>query len=269
MALLERTASTHPAVEIDAVTLNYFTPERETLALSNVSLTVAQGEFVAIVGSSGCGKSTLLSMVSGLLPPSRGSIRIDGQEVTKPSPRVGYMFQKDTLLDWRTILDNVVIGAELLGLNMKASRRRAEDLLVRYGLGEFLHSLPSQLSGGMRQRAALARTLCCEPDLLLLDEPFSALDYQTRLALSDEVAGILSAEQKTVILVTHDISEAVSMADRVIVMSRRPGRIKSEHRIEFPSFGSSRPTPFQARKCSEFAGYFQTIWDELDIHQIQ
>ena len=269
MALLEHTASTHPAVEIDSVTLNYFTPERETLALSNVSLTVAQGEFVAIVGSSGCGKSTLLSMVSGLLPPSRGSIRIDGHEVTKPSPRVGYMFQKDTLLDWRTILDNVVIGAELLGLNMKASRRRAEDLLVRYGLGEFLHSLPSQLSGGMRQRAALARTLCCEPDLLLLDEPFSALDYQTRLALSDEVAGILSAEQKTVILVTHDIGEAISMADRVIVMSKRPGRIKSEHHIAFPSFGSSRPTPFQARKCSEFAGYFQTIWDELDIHQIQ
>lgn len=269
MALHEHAAPVRPAVEIDGVTLNYFTPDRETLALANVSLTVAQGEFVAIVGSSGCGKSTLLSMVSGLLPPSRGSIRIDGNEVTKPSPRVGYMFQKDTLLDWRTILDNVVIGAELLGLDMKASRRRAEELLVRYGLGEFLHSLPSQLSGGMRQRAALARTLCCEPDLLLLDEPFSALDYQTRLALSDEVAGILSSERKTVILVTHDIGEAISMAHRVIVMSRRPGRIKSEHRIEFPSFGPTRPTPFQARKCSEFASYFQTIWDELDIHQIQ
>jgi NitT/TauT family transport system ATP-binding protein len=269
MALLEHAAPIRPAVEIEGVTLNYFTPERETLALANVSLTVAQGEFIAIVGSSGCGKSTLLSIVSGLLPPSRGSIRIDGHEVTKPSPRVGYMFQKDTLLDWRTILDNVVIGAELLGLDMKASRRRAEDLLVRYGLGEFLHSLPSQLSGGMRQRAALARTLCCEPDLLLLDEPFSALDYQTRLALSDEVAGILSSERKTVILVTHDIGEAISMAHRVIVMSRRPGRIKSEHRIEFPSFGPTRPTPFQARKCGEFASYFQTIWDELDIHQIQ
>ncbi|HEY5962665.1 MAG TPA: ABC transporter ATP-binding protein [Xanthobacteraceae bacterium] len=269
MALVEHVSTTRPAVEIDGVTLNYFTPERETLALANVSLSVAPGEFIAIVGSSGCGKSTLLSIVSGLLPPSRGCIRIDGNEVTKPSPRVGYMFQKDTLLDWRTILDNVAIGAELLGRDMKASRRRAEDLLVRYGLGEFLHSLPSQLSGGMRQRAALARTLCCEPDLLLLDEPFSALDYQTRLALSEEVAGILSAERKTVILVTHDIGEAISMAHRVIVMSRRPGRIKSEHRIEFPSFGPTRPTPFQARKCDEFSGYFQRIWDELDIHQIQ
>lgn len=264
----EQGAPAHPAVEIQGVTLNYFTPDRETLALSNVSLTVEQGEFIAIVGSSGCGKSTLLSLVSGLMPPSRGSIRIDGKEVVKPSQRVGYMFQKDTLLEWRTILDNVLIGAELLNVDMRQARRRAEDLLTRYGLGEFLHGFPGQLSGGMRQRAALARTLCCEPDLLLLDEPFSALDYQTRLALSEEVAGILSAEQKTVILVTHDIGEAISMANRVIVMSRRPGRIKSEHRIEFPSFGPTRPTPFQARKCGEFASYFQTIWDELDIHQI-
>jgi NitT/TauT family transport system ATP-binding protein len=266
--MLDTTAA-DPAVAIRDVSLHYFTPDRETLALADISLDINRGEFVAIVGSSGCGKSTLLSLMSGLMGPSHGEIFIDGQRVTAPSPRVGYMFQKDTLLDWRTILDNVVIGAELLGLNMKASRRRAEDLLVRYGLGEFLHSLPSQLSGGMRQRAALARTLCCEPDLLLLDEPFSALDYQTRLALSDEVAGILKAEQKTVILVTHDIGEAISMADRVIVMSRRPGRIKSEHRIAFPSFGPGRPTPFQARKCSEFAGYFQTIWDELDLHQAQ
>jgi NitT/TauT family transport system ATP-binding protein len=268
MTMAEQAASAHPAVEIQGVTLNYFTPDRETLALANVSLTVEQGEFIAIVGSSGCGKSTLLSLVSGLMPPSRGSIRIDGKEVVKPSPRVGYMFQKDTLLEWRTILDNVLLGAELLDVDMRQARRRAEELLTRYGLGEFLHGFPGQLSGGMRQRAALARTLCCEPDLLLLDEPFSALDYQTRLALSEEVAGILSAEQKTVILVTHDIGEAISMANRVIVMSRRPGRIKSEHRIEFPSFGPTRPTPFQARKCSEFASYFQTIWDELDIHQV-
>ncbi|MBI1203832.1 MAG: ATP-binding cassette domain-containing protein [Rhodopseudomonas sp.] len=257
-----------PAVAIRDVTLNYFTPERETLALSNVSLDVAKGEFVAIVGSSGCGKSTLLTMVSGLLMPSRGSIEVDGIAVTAPSPRVGYMFQKDTLLDWRTILDNVLIGAELLGLDMARARKRAEALLARYGLGEFMHSLPNQLSGGMRQRAALARTLCCEPDLLLLDEPFSALDYQTRLALSDEIAAILSAESKTVVLVTHDIGEAISMADRVIVMSRRPGRIKSEHKISFPSFGDKRPTPFEARKCSEFSVYFQTIWDELDLHEV-
>jgi NitT/TauT family transport system ATP-binding protein len=266
MTMLE-TASATPAVAIQGVTLNYFTPERETLALSNINLAVQRGEFVAIVGSSGCGKSTLLSLVSGLLKPSRGSIAIDGNEVTAPSPRVGYMFQRDTLLDWRTILDNVLIGAELLKLDKRAARARALDLLTRYGLGEFVNALPSQLSGGMRQRVALARTLCCEPDLLLLDEPFSALDYQTRLALSDEIAAILRDENKTIILVTHDIGEAISMADRVIVMSRRPGRIKCEHRIAFPSFGETRPTPFEARKCSEFAGYFQTIWDELDLHE--
>jgi NitT/TauT family transport system ATP-binding protein len=257
-----------PAVALQNVSLNYFTPERETLALSNISLEVQAGEFVAIVGSSGCGKSTLLSLVSGLIHASRGNVMLEGKQVTAPSPRVGYMFQKDTLLEWRTVLQNALIGAELLRLDKKIARRRAEDLLLRYGLGEFMHSLPSQLSGGMRQRAALARTLCPEPDILLLDEPFSALDFQTRLALSDEMADILRAEGKTVILVTHDIGEAVSMASRVIVMSRRPGRIKSEHRIEYPSFGPKRPSPFEARKCPEFNGYFQTIWDELDVHSI-
>jgi NitT/TauT family transport system ATP-binding protein len=267
--MLVPSSSAQPAVAICDVTLHYFSPDRETLALSNISLEVERGEFVAIVGSSGCGKSTLLSLISGLMQPSRGDIYIEGRKVTAPSPRAGYMFQKDTLLEWRTVLDNVLIGAELLGLEMRAARRRAEDLLKRYGLGEFTHSLPRQLSGGMRQRAALARTLCPEPDLLLLDEPFSALDYQTRLALSDEIAAILRAERKTTILVTHDIGEAISMADRVIVMSRRPGRIKAEHRIDYPSSGPERPTPFEARKCAEFAGYFQTIWDELDAHQVQ
>ena len=267
--MLAPSGSAPPAVTIRDVTLHYFTPERETLALSSVSLEVERGEFIAVVGSSGCGKSTLLSIVSGLLPPSAGDIFIEGRKITAPSPQVGYMFQKDTLLEWRTVLDNVLIGAELLDLDVGVARRRAQELLRRYGLGEFMHSLPHQLSGGMRQRAALARTLCPEPDLLLLDEPFSALDYQTRLALSDEIAGILAAEHKTVILVTHDIGEAISMADRVVVMSRRPGRIKSEHRISFPSHGSTRPGPLEARKCAEFAGYFQTIWDELDLHQAQ
>jgi NitT/TauT family transport system ATP-binding protein len=257
-----------PAVALQGVSLNYFTPERETLALSNISLEVEAGEFVAIVGSSGCGKSTLLSLISGLIPASRGSVMLGDRPVTAPSPRVGYMFQKDTLLEWRTVLHNALIGAELLGLDKAKARKRAEDLLVRYGLGEFMHALPSQLSGGMRQRAALARTLCPEPEILLLDEPFSALDFQTRLALSDEVAEILRSEGKTVILVTHDIGEAVSMASRVIVMSRRPGRIKSEHRIAFPSFGAKRPSPFEARKCPEFNSYFQAIWDELDLHSI-
>jgi NitT/TauT family transport system ATP-binding protein len=259
-------ASAAAAVVLDDVSLNYFTPERETLALANVSLRIEPGEFVAIVGSSGCGKSTLLSLISGLLRPSSGTITIEGRRVTAPSPRVGYMFQRDTLLEWRTVLQNVLLGPELLGLGKAASRQRAEQLLTAYGLGEFLHSLPGQLSGGMRQRAALARTLCTDPDILLLDEPFSALDFQTRLALSDEISEILRAAKKTVILVTHDIGEAVSTAGRVVVMSRRPGRIKSEHRISYPSCGPERPSPFRARQCPEFTGYFQAIWDELDLH---
>jgi NitT/TauT family transport system ATP-binding protein len=179
------------------------------------------------------------------------------------------MFQKDTLLEWRTVLQNVLIGAELLGLDKAKSRARAEELLARYGLGEFLHTLPHQLSGGMKQRAALARTMCTTPDILLLDEPFSALDFQTRLALSDEISAILRGDAKTVVLVTHDIGEAISMADRVIVMTRRPGRIKSTHDISYPSFGPARPSPFEARKCPEFNAYFQVIWDELDVHSIE
>jgi NitT/TauT family transport system ATP-binding protein len=256
-----------PAVSIRDVTLHYFTPQRETLALSGITLDVAPGEFVALVGASGCGKSTLLSLVSGLMQPSAGAVSVEGRPVRKPSPRVGYMFQRDTLLEWRSILDNVLIGSELLGRDKAAMRARAEALLRRYGLGDFLHSLPGQLSGGMRQRAALARTLCTEPDIVLLDEPFSALDFQTRLTLSDEIAAIMREEGKTAILVTHDIGEAVSMADRVIVMSPRPGRIKSEHRVAFPSFGAVRPTPFESRKCPEYAALFQIIWDEMTVHE--
>jgi len=232
-------------------------------ALDGVSLDVAPGEILAVIGGSGCGKSTLLTLLSGLVPPSKGRIAIRGSEVTAPSNRVGFMFQKDTLFEWRTVLQNVLIGAELLHLDRAASQGRAEELLKGYGLEDFLHSLPHQLSGGMRQRVALARTLLPKPDILLLDEPFSALDYQTRLALSDEMAGILRHEGKTVILVTHDIGEAVSMADRVVVMSRRPGRIKSEFKIRYAAAG--RPTPLEARALPEFNDYFRKIWDELDM----
>lgn len=256
----------NPVVELNDIDLNYFTPEKETLALSKINLHIGLGEFIAIVGSSGCGKSTLLSLISGLAFPSKGEVKVNGSRVVAPSPRVGYMFQKDTLLEWRTIRQNVLIGAELLGLDKATATERAETLLRRYGLADFMDSLPSQLSGGMRQRAALARTMCTEPDILLLDEPFSALDFQTRLALSDEIVAILRSTGKTVVLVTHDIGEAVTMASRVIVMSRRPGRIKSEHRVDYPSFGEQRPTPFQARSCPEYNQYFKTIWDELDAH---
>jgi NitT/TauT family transport system ATP-binding protein len=176
------------------------------------------------------------------------------------------MLQQDYLFEWRTILENAVLGAEIQGADMAAARERARQLLTRYGLGQFLNHLPRQLSGGMRQRVALARTLCTEPDVVLLDEPFSALDSQTRIALADEVNEILRREGKTAILVTHDIGEAVSMAERVIVLSRRPGRVKSDHAIKFTAANGSRPPPFKARSTPEFNGYFNALWQELEVH---
>jgi NitT/TauT family transport system ATP-binding protein len=233
-------------LSVEGVSLRYFTPQQEILALSNI---------------------TLLSMMAGLFPPNSGRISLGGAVIAGPSGRVGYMLQHDTLFEWRTVLENALLGAEILGLNRAKARTRALELLTSYGLAKFVDSYPSELSGGMRQRVALARTLCTEPEILLLDEPFSALDFQIRLALSNEIWTILRADRRTAVLVTHDIGEAISMADRVVVMSRRPGRIRSEHKIEFPSFGSERPSPFAARKCPEFAGYFQTVWDDLDAHK--
>jgi NitT/TauT family transport system ATP-binding protein len=253
-------------VEIRHIGLVYFTRDGETEALRDVSLSVAPGEFVGIVGQSGCGKSTLLSLIAGILKPTAGDVMVDGRPVAGPSRECGYMLQQDYLFEWRSIRENVLLGPEIQRRDMAAARRRADDLLRRYGLGDFMEHYPHQLSGGMRQRAALARTLCTEPDILLLDEPFSALDFQTRLALADEVGQILRREGKTAILVTHDISEAISMTDRVVVLSRRPGQIRSEHIIAFPSAGAERPTPFDARNTPEFGEYFNTIWKELDIH---
>lgn len=257
---------TAPKVELRNIDLRYFTLDGETEAVCGFSLTVLPGEFVAIVGQSGCGKSTLLSLIAGILEPTAGDVLVDGSPVTGPSSVCGYMLQHDYLFEWRTILDNVLLGAEIQGLERVAARNRAESLLRGYGLGEFMAHFPHQLSGGMRQRAALARTLCTDPEILLLDEPFSALDFQTRLALSDEVSEILRREGKTVILVTHDISEAVSMADRVIVMTKRPGRVKAVHDIMFDSKGGDRPRPFEARSRPEFQHYFDRIWGELEIH---
>jgi NitT/TauT family transport system ATP-binding protein len=255
-----------PKVELRGVNLRYFGLEGETEALKDISLKIAPGEFVAVIGQSGCGKSTLLSLISGILLPTDGAVLVDGKAVAGPSRKVGYMLQQDYLFEWRTILDNAVLGAEIQGADIRKARERAAQLLTRYGLGRFLHHLPRQLSGGMRQRVALARTLTTDPDVVLLDEPFSALDSQTRLALADEVAEILRRERKTAILVTHDIGEAVSMAERVVVLSRRPGRIKSNHTIRFGSAGDVRPTPLAARNAPEFNAYFSTLWQELEVH---
>ncbi|MFW5329649.1 ABC transporter ATP-binding protein [Hydrogenophaga sp. ZJX-1] len=259
-------ATKTPSIEVRDVALRYFTPEGETQALDRINLTVGAGEFVSLIGQSGCGKSTLLSLMAGILEPSSGEVFVRGERVKGPSQRVGYMLQQDYLFEWRTILDNAMLGAEIQGRDLKQSRERAAHLLHKCGMGDFLNHYPRQLSGGMRQRVALARTLVTEPEVVLLDEPFSALDSQTRLAIADEVVEVLREEGKSVVLVTHDIAEAIAMTDRVVVLSRRPGRIKSEHRMLFPSCSNGRPSPFEVRSLPEFNTYFSSLWDELDVH---
>lgn len=250
-------------VEIKKITMNYHTLDGETQAIKELSLAVEKGEFISIVGPSGCGKSTLLSLISGILTPSSGAIHINQLPVDGPSQNVGYMLQRDHLFEWRTIRSNAVIGLEIQRKLNKDTIEYTERLLDEYGLSEFKDHYPKQLSGGMRQRAALIRTLATNPDILLLDEPFSALDYQTRLAISEEIWLIIKKEQKTAILVTHDIAEAVSMSDRVIVLTKRPAEIHSEHHI---ALTCDLHTPINCREAPEFRRYFNAIWKELDVH---
>ena len=213
-------------LELKHIYYSYHTMDGETSALSDISFTMKEGEFVAVVGPSGCGKSTLLSLVCGLLQPEKGRIRVRGKELKESTTNIGYMLQHDQLFEWRTIYNNVILGLEVQHMLTTKSRQKAHELLDTYGLSRFENARPSQLSGGMRQRAALVRTLVLEPDILLLDEPFSALDYQTRLRVSDDIGQIIRREKKTAILVTHDLSEAVSLADRVIILSPRPATIR-------------------------------------------
>ncbi|MCK9216379.1 MAG: ABC transporter ATP-binding protein [Firmicutes bacterium] len=250
-------------VEMQNVSMNYHSLGGETQAIKSLSFDILDGEFVSIVGPSGCGKSTLLSLISGILKPSKGRILIKNEEVKGPSKNIGYMLQKDHLFEWRTIIKNVIIGLEIQGTLNKETYKSAEKLLKEYGLYEFKNYYPKQLSGGMRQRAALIRTLTANPDLLLLDEPFSALDYQTRLAISEEIWLIIKKEKKTAILVTHDISEAISMSDRVIVLTKRPAEIKSVYDIVLTC---ENKTPITCREAPEFRYYFNSIWKELDVH---
>lgn len=251
-------------VELSNISMVYHTLDGETLAIKDVNLDIYRGEIVGIVGPSGCGKSTLLSIISGLIVPSSGRVKINGIVVDKPSKNIGYMFQRDQLFEWRNILDNVLIGLEIQGKVGNESRELAKEMLGNYGLGDFMYSYPYQLSGGMRQRAALIRTLLLEPDLLLLDEPFSALDYQTRLAISDEIGIILKKEQKTAIMVTHDIAEAISLSDRVVILSNRPGTVKDI--IDIQLTHDDIRSPLKRREAPEFRHYFNKIWRELDIH---
>ena len=253
-----------PIVNLENISMLYHTLDEETLAIKNLNLEIYDGEIIGIVGPSGCGKSTLLSIIAGLIKPNQGRVYVKDIIVDKPLKNIGYMFQKDQLFEWRNILNNVIIGLEIQGKLNKTSLNEAKELLKNYGLGDFLYSYPYQLSGGMRQRVALIRTLLLKPDILLLDEPFSALDYQTRLAISDEVGLILREKKKTAILVTHDIAEAISLCDRVAIMSNRPGTIKDIIKIDL-SCEEDR-SPIKLREAPEFRHYFNKIWKELDIH---
>jgi NitT/TauT family transport system ATP-binding protein len=208
-------------------------PESVT-AVVDISIEVSGGQFASIIGRSGCGKTTLFNIVAGLLTPSRGRVLLDGEDITGRAGFVAYMLQKDLLLPWRTIIENVVLGLELAGVSKRNSWPKALPLLQRYGLGGFENSFPSALSGGMRQRAALLRTLLCERDVILLDEPFGALDAQTRISMQEWLLGLWKDFERTVVLVTHDVDEAIFMSDRVYVLSPRPGRLKSVIEVDLP-----------------------------------
>ena len=247
-------------LELKNIHYSYHSPVGETKALENVSFSVRQGDFIAVVGPSGCGKSTLLHLIAGLIKPESGKICFHSEQESLSKPGIGYMLQKDELLEWRSIYKNVLLGPEIRHHNNSAVKKRARLLLANYGLEKFSNVKPSELSGGMRQRAALIRTLICDPEILLLDEPFSALDYQTRLCVSDDIFRIIKEQNKTAVLVTHDISEAVAMSDKVIILSPRPATIVQTIEIRF---GSAFLSPLQRRDDPDFKHYFNLIWEVL------
>ncbi|MCF2670544.1 MAG: ABC transporter ATP-binding protein [Clostridiales bacterium] len=246
-------------LQVEDVGQIYQAENGEVIAFEHISFSVEQGEFISIVGPSGCGKSTLLSVISGLLPATSGRVLLEGREVSGISPHIGYMLQRDDLLEWRTIWHNVLFGLEIRHEKTPETVARAQALLETYGLAEFRDKYPRQLSGGMRQRASLIRTLAAGPEILLLDEAFSALDYQTRLSVTDDVYGILKREGVTVLMVTHDIPESISMGDRVLILSARPACVREILNIEF---GAER-SPLSCRSDPRFSQYFDHIWREL------
>lgn len=245
-------------LEIDKLKLIYHSKQGENEALKDISFEVKEGELVSIVGPSGCGKTTILSLISGLIKASGGEVRVDGKQFTGINKQVGYMFQKDNLFDWRTIWQNVCIGLEITKTNTPENQQKVTSLLEKYGLIDFKNNKPSQLSGGMRQRVALIRTLALNPKLLLLDEPFSALDYQTRLLVGEDVWNIIRQEKQTAVLVTHDISEAISLSDRVIILSQRPAVVKEIVDIPFKD-----ESPLKRRENTNFSTVFDKVWKEL------
>lgn len=248
-------------LKIDGIHHTYFTKSSATTALSNISLEVEEGEFVSFLGPSGCGKTTLLSIIAGLLDPTEGNVTLENQPIKNLDNQIGYMLQQDYLFPWKTIEENILLGLKLNNQLTDEKRKYTLDLLDQMGLKGFEKQYPSQLSGGMRQRVALVRTLATEPKLLMLDEPFSALDYQTKLRLEDLVSDTLKSFQKTAILVTHDIGEAIAMSDRIYLFSPRPGQIYKT--FEMPA-ELKTTTPFKSRNHEMYSEIFQEIWKELE-----
>ena len=248
-------------LEIKDVNMNYHTKNGVTEAIKNINFNIEEGDFVSIVGPSGCGKSTLLNIISGLLEPSSGEVVYNDPDVKNNLDKMVYMFQKDYLFPWLTVRENVLLGLKIKGFLTVDNIERADNLLKNYDLEKFKDHKPTQLSGGMRQRVALIRTLALNPRILLLDEPFSALDYQTRQKLTDDVYEIIKREGKTAIMVTHDIGEAIIMSKRVIVLTKRPATIKDDMKIVF---ANSDKTPFNKRREPEFNKYFSELWQEVD-----
>lgn len=246
-------------VQLKNVDLIYQSIKHETQALKDVNISINKEEFVSIVGPSGCGKTTILSLISGLIKPTHGEILVLDKTPNPKDDVCGYMFQRDNLLPWRTIENNIYFGLEIKRKKNEVNKQYALDLATKYGLGDFLKKHPSELSGGMRQRVALIRTLALTPELMLLDEPFSALDYQTRLQLCDDVYDIIKKEKKTAILVTHDLMEAITMSDKIFVLSARPGTIKAIHTPNFPT----ELSPFERRQTDECKILFDKIWKEI------
>ena len=251
-------------LEIKGVSKKYQNKKGEVLALDNVNFRVKEGEFISIIGPSGCGKSTLLSIISGLEEKTEGEIFIDNKKNNGISEKIGYMLQRDCLLEWRNIRSNALLGLEIKKQINSENEKYVENLLKKYNLYEFKDKYPSELSGGMRQRAALIRTLATKPKILLLDEAFSALDYQTRIMVTNDIYNILRKEKMTAIIVTHDISEAISMSDRVIVLTKTPGRVKDIYKIEF---GIENRNAINVRENPKFSKYFNQLWKELSIDE--
>jgi NitT/TauT family transport system ATP-binding protein len=249
-----------PILNLENLTYSYHSKDAETKAIENLSFTVNEGDFVGIVGPSGCGKTTLLNLLANIISPSLGNILLNNKSLSLSRDKMALMPQKDQLFEWRTIEKNILLGLEIRKINTKENREMGLALLKKYGLGEITKKHPSELSGGMRQRVALIRTLVTQPDILLLDEPFSALDFQTRLNVCNDVYSIIKEEKKTAILVSHDINESISLCDKIIILSNRPATVKAEVLIEI----DKSLTPLKRRENELFPKYFEKIWRILE-----